>query len=339
MTPERWERVGAIFDKVLAAPPHEREQMIRASGEPDEVQDEVRSLLHAHERGEQFLEPAAPFSEGAQIGSYRVVRLIGRGGMGVVYLAEDTRLHRRVALKALPPHLFKDERMRSRLRKEAQAAAALSHPSIATVFALEEIGDQLLIATEYLEGHTLRDEIEHGPLPFEQAMATSLDIARALAAAHERGVAHRDLKPENIVRLTNGTVKILDFGLAKFDPAIHEGRTGTLTESGIMAGTPGYMAPEQILGQPTGVRTDQFAFGVLVYELVLGRHPFGTGSLPSIVARVLAGEPDSPSGFDAMSEAVWRSRAAMPSEGSGGSICDRRTISSRRSRGPRVRLA
>jgi Protein kinase domain len=223
-----------------------------------------------------------------------------------VYLAEDTRLHRLVALKALPPHLFNNERMRGRLRKEAQAAAALSHPSIATVYALEEIGDHLLIATEYLEGRTLRDELDHGPLPFDQAMTTALDIARALAAAHERGVAHRDLKPENIVRLSNGRVKILDFGLAKFDPAIHKGRTGTtLTESGIMAGTPRYMAPEQVVGQPTGVRTDQFAFGVLVYELILGRHPFGSGSLSSIVARVLASEPDGPSGFDAMPGKVW----------------------------------
>jgi serine/threonine protein kinase len=304
MTPERWQQVGAIFDQAVAAPPSEREAIIRASSAPADVQDEVRALLEAHD-GAGFLEPAAPFSEGDQIGTYRIVRLLGRGGMGLVYLAEDTRLHRQVALKALPPHLFKDERMRSRLRKEAQAAAALSHPSIATVFALEEIGDQLLIATEYLEGRTLRDEMEQGPLPPEQAIATSLEIARALAAAHGRGVAHRDLKPENIVRLTNGAVKILDFGLAKFDPTIHEGRTGTLTESGIMAGTPRYMAPEQILGQPTGVRTDQFAFGVLMYELILGRHPFGEGSLPSIVARALAGEPDGPSGFDAMTDAVW----------------------------------
>src|SRR4029450_19063 len=212
MTPERWQRIGAIFEEVLAAPPHAREAMIRDSGEPEDVQDELRSLLQAHEGGEQFMEPPSPFTEGAQIGAYRIVRLIGRGGMGGVYLAEDTRLHRQVALKALPPHLFKDERMRWRLRKEAQAAAALSHPSIATVYALEEIGDQLLIATEYLEGRTLRDELENGPLTLPLAMATALDIARALAAAHERGVAHRDLKPENIVRLTNGTVKILDFG-------------------------------------------------------------------------------------------------------------------------------
>lgn len=273
MTPERWRRIGALFDKILAEPAAAREGLVRESGEPGDVQDEVLSLLHAHDGGEAFLESTALFADGSQVGAYRIIRLLGRGGMGVVYLAEDTRLHRQVALKALPPHLFRDERMRLRLRKEARAAAALSHPSIATVYALEEISDQLLIVTEYLEGHTLRDELARGRFPLDTALTTALEIARAMAAAHERGVAHRDLKPENIVRLTSGAVKILDFGLAKFDPMIHEGRTGThLTDTGIMAGTPRYMAPEQLIGQPTGVRTDQFAFGVLLYEMILDRH-------------------------------------------------------------------
>jgi len=293
MTGERWQRVGVLFDRALAESPAARTAFVRESSEPVDVQDEVLALLAAHDTGDGFLEPAALLEAGAMIGAYRIDRILGRGGMGVVYLAEDTRLHRFVALKALPPHLFRDDRMRSRLRHEARAAAALSHPSIATVYALEEIGDQPFIASEYLEGRTLREELADGPLPPERAVATAREIAQALVAAHGRGIVHRDLKPENIVRLTNGGVKILDFGLAQFDAAAQDLASVTrLTEPGMMAGTPPYMAPEQLLGKPTGPATDQFAFGVLFYELLTGRHPFGSGALPTTIARVLSASLD-----------------------------------------------
>ena len=216
--------------------------------------------------------------------------------MGVVYLAQDTRLHRPVALKALPPHLFRDDRMRARLRQEARAAAALSHPAIATVYALEEIGDQIFIASEYLEGRTLREELGVGPA---QRKPRALEIARAIAAAlqaaHDRGIVHRDLKPENIILTGNGGVKMLDFGLAQFDVAAQDLASVTrLTDPGVIAGTPPYMAPEQLLGQPTSARTDQFAFGVLLYEMLTGRHPFGSGGLPTTIAKTLAAYPDKP---------------------------------------------
>ena len=211
--------------------------------------------------------------------------------MGVVYLAHDTRLHRPVALKSLPPHLFRDDRMHARLRQEARAAAALAHPAIATVYALEEIGDQLFIASEYLEGRTLREEMTAGRIDAARAIAIATDIAKALAAAHERGIVHRDLKPENIVLTTNGSVKVVDFGLAQFDVAAEDLASVTrLTDPGTMAGTPPYMAPEQLLGKPTSARTDQFAFGVLLYELLTGRHPFGSGPLPTTIAKVLSAE-------------------------------------------------
>ncbi len=300
---QRWQRVGALFDRAVAEPPAARAGLIRNSLEPADIQDEVLALLASHDSGEGFLEPAALLAEGATVGAYRVARILGRGGMGVVYLAEDTRLHRLVALKALPPHLFRDERMRSRLRHEARAAAALSHPGIATVYALEEIGDQPFIASEYLEGRTLREELADGPLPLPRALATAREIVQALAAAHDRGIVHRDLKPENIVRAANGSVKILDFGLAQFDQAAQDLASVTrLTDVGVMAGTPPYMAPEQLLGQPTGARTDQFAFGVLLYELLTGKHPFGSGTLPTTIARVLSAnlEPDA-----AIPDAVW----------------------------------
>jgi serine/threonine protein kinase len=293
--PDRWQRVGALFDRALAVPPADRETFVRAAGEPEDIQDEVMVLLRSHDDSTGFLEPPALLTEGAQIGPYRIERIIGRGGMGVVYLAQDTRLHRPVALKALPPHLFRDDRMRARLRQEARAAAALSHPSIATIYALEEIGDQIFIASEFLEGRTLRAELGSGPLGEARALDIARAVAAALQAAHDRGIVHRDLKPENIIVTGNGGVKILDFGLAQFDVAAEDLASVTrLTEPGVVAGTPPYMAPEQLLGQPTSARTDQFAFGVVLYEMLTGRHPFGSGGLPATIANILAAYPDKP---------------------------------------------
>lgn len=289
---DRWQRVGALFERALATPVPDRLSVVRSSPEPIDVQDEVLALLESHEQSHGFLEPPALLAPGAVVGSYRIDRILGRGGMGVVYLAHDTRLHRAVALKALPPHLFRDDRMRARLRQEARAAAALSHPAIATVFALEEIGDQIFIASEYLDGRTLREELSAGPLPPDRAVGIARAIAAALQAAHDRGIVHRDLKPENIL-LTANSVKVVDFGLAQFDVAAEDLASVTrLTDAGVMAGTPPYMAPEQLLGQLTSARTDQFAFGVLLYEMLTGRHPFGSGALPNTIARTIATDPD-----------------------------------------------
>lgn len=313
MTPERWQRIGALFDRALAEPAAAREATVRAWSDSHDIQDEVLALLRAHESNGGFLEPASLLESGDDVGPYRIISVIGRGGMGVVYLAEDSRLHRRVALKALPPHMLRDEHFRSRLRQEARAAAALSHPSIATVYALEEIDDQVFIATEYLVGLTLREVLAGGPLPIDRAMPVATNIVDALVAAHARGIVHRDLKPENIVQLENGVVKILDFGLAQIDASVEDVATvSRLTDSGVMAGTPLYMAPEQLLAKPTDVRTDQYAFGVLLYELITGRHPFGAGSLPSTIARVLTGVPDVPTD---MPEVIWRviQRCLQPS--------------------------
>jgi hypothetical protein len=183
--------------------------------------------------------------------------------------------------------------MRSRLRQEARAAAALSHPSIATIYALEEIGDQIFIAAEYLEGKTLRAEMSAGPLSPARALDIARGIAAALQAAHERGIVHRDLKPENVMMMSGGGLKILDFGLAQFEVAAQDLASVTrLTEAGTIAGTPPYMSPEQLLGQPTNARTDQFALGVVLYEMLTGRYPFGSGGLPTTIARTIAAEPD-----------------------------------------------
>jgi tRNA A-37 threonylcarbamoyl transferase component Bud32 len=231
------------------------------------------------------------------IGPYKLLEELGRGGMGVVYLADDTRLGRQVAVKALPPSLARDPSLRERLRREARAAAMLSHPAIATVHALEEIDDELFIVSEYVRGHSLRLEIERGPLGSEVLIDTSLDIARALAAAHAKGVVHRDLKPENVMRSADAGVKVLDFGLAHIDTGFGSSTAtvARLTGEGKIVGTLAYMSPEQLLGTDVDFRTDIFSFGVVLYELATGVHPFEASDLPSTMSRILHTEPLAPS--------------------------------------------
>ena len=239
----------------------------------------------------------AGLTAGRRLGPYRIIRKLGEGGMGVVHLAEDTRLGRRVAIKALPPRFTRDERRRRRLRREARAAASLTHPGIATVHALEEFDGALCIVSEYVAGETLRQELAAGPLPPADLLDTAIAIARALAAAHEGNVLHRDLKPENVIRvrdtgIEDAGVKIVDFGLARFgDPEAAAASATQLTAPGAMLGTPGYMAPEQIRGEPVDFRADIFAFGVLLFELATGSHPFTSATPVSTVARVLEATP------------------------------------------------
>ncbi|MGE5362117.1 MAG: serine/threonine-protein kinase [Bacteroidales bacterium] len=235
--------------------------------------------------------------EDRSIGPYKILEEIGRGGMGVVYLADDTRLGRQVALKALPPSLARDAALRERLRREARAAAKLSHPGIATVHALEEIDDELFIVSEYVRGHNLRIEIERGPLAAETLVDTCLEIARALAAAHAKGVVHRDLKPENVMRSADAGVKVLDFGLAHIEAELGSSTAtvARLTGDGKIVGTLAYMSPEQLLGGEVDFRTDIFSFGVMLYELATGVHPFEASDLPSTMSRILHTEPIAPS--------------------------------------------
>jgi predicted Ser/Thr protein kinase len=289
VTPERWKQVNDLFHAALERNAADRDAFLRtAAGGDLSLVREVESLLASHASSGGFLEvpawgvaPELMFSDehpslaGRMVGPYRVVNEIGRGGMGVVYAAEDTRLGRRVALKALPPDYSEDPARRERLRREARAAASLTHPSIATIYALEEIDGALYIVSELVQGHTLRDEVRAGPLRAPHLQATLLEVAEALAAAHAQGIVHRDLKPENIMRAPDGRVKVLDFGLAR-SAAPGAGRTMTqLTQAGGAVGTPGYMAPEQLSGGTIDARTDVFAFGVLAAELATGEHPFG----------------------------------------------------------------
>ena len=211
-----------------------------------------------------------------------------------MYLARDQRLGRTVALKALAPHLIRNAAHRERLRREARAAAGLTHPGICTVYALEEVDDDLYIATEFVDGRTMREEIASGERPSSgNVLRTARELASALASAHERGIVHRDLKPDNLMQTRDGRWKILDFGLARIeDPAppvtgIAATAPPFRTQPGVMIGTPAYMAPEQINGEEPDVRADVFAFGVLMYEYACGVHPFDGSSALAVVARVL----------------------------------------------------
>ena len=301
MSSDDSKRLRNLYAAALQRDPEERDAYLdgECEGHP-ELRAKVTALLAAHAK--DFLEDddaaaaatrTAPLPgpaehvEGRVIGPYIVRRVLGRGGMGVVYLVDDTRLSRPVALKALNPELGRDPGHRERLRLEARAAAALSHPSIATVYSLDEIGDDLYLACEYVPGETLRTVLASGALPVAHVVTTAAQLARALAAAHTIGVVHRDIKPENVMKTPGGVVKILDFGLARME-GDHSPR---LTQTGVIVGTPAYMAPEQVLGQKVDFRTDLFAFGVLLYELASGVNPFLAKTVSGTLARIVDEEP------------------------------------------------
>jgi len=300
MTPEQRRRVRDLFEAAMEHSPAERAVWIDGEAIDDlAVRDEVRSLIDHEMRAGSFLErpvlervPALladdGLAPGTVVGAYTIIRELGRGGMGRVYLASDGRLGRTVALKALAPHLTRDQQQRERLRREAQAAAGLTHPGICTVYALEEIDGELYIATEFVDGLTLREEMRSLRRPFAaDILRVARELASALASAHDRGITHRDLKPENVMRTGDGRLKILDFGLARVEGLSPQFPAAPGAAPGMLIGTPGYMAPEQLTGQRVDRRADIFALGVLLYEYASGVHPFDAESSLAMIARVL----------------------------------------------------
>jgi hypothetical protein len=317
MTAAQRQRVRDLFEAALDRHPtgDAASWLAGEAADDPEVRDEVLSLFAHHSRAGAFLsEPIAerlsdlmaedePLMPGAAVGAYTIVRELGRGGMGRVYLATDARLGRTVALKALAPHLVGDPQQRERLRREARAAAALTHPGICTVYALEEVDGALYIASEFVDGHTLGEEIRSGRRPSAaDILRTARDVAEPLASAHAAGIVHRDLKPDNMMRTREGRLKILDFGLARAEGPVDAAPYAT--QPGMLIGTPAYMAPEQINGGPVGPRADVFAFGVTLYEFACGAHPFAASTALATVARVLESDarplvgraPEVPSG-------------------------------------------
>ncbi|MGD8866426.1 MAG: protein kinase [Gemmatimonadales bacterium] len=304
LDPASWRRIDQIFDAALDTPPAERREFLaEACAGDDDLRAEVEALLEATERDDGGLdEPVSPLgaalvassssaeaaAEKREVGPFRIVREIGRGGMGVVYLAEDTRLGRQVALKALPPYLGVGEEAKRRFVAEARAVSALDHPNIATLFEADETEEgQLYMVFAFYEGETLEARIGRGPLPVEEAVEIGTRIAEGLAAAHRSGIIHRDVKPSNVLLTESGEVKLLDFGVAKV--AGEE-----LTGEGVQLGTVAYMSPEQASGGVVDPRTDLWSLGVVLYEMLTGQRPFQGGDPASLAGAILHHEPEPP---------------------------------------------
>jgi Tol biopolymer transport system component len=295
MQAERWKKIEALYQAALAQPPEKRAAFLaQACPDDPQLRGEVQSLLA--QQADSFLESASvsaiqALSAGAHLGNFGIVELLGRGGMGEVWLARDARLKRDVAIKVLPAGLARDPDRIARFEREARAASALNHPNIVAVYDIGCDNGIYWIASELVRGDTLRQVIEAGPLPAPRAIEIATQVAAGLAAAHAAGLVHRDLKPANIMVTRAGQVKILDFGLAKQRYPAPDSTTAYLTDEGVVLGTVGYMSPEQVRGEPADHRADLFSFGVVLYEMLCGKRAFAGGSSVEVMNAILKEEP------------------------------------------------
>src|SRR5438034_5840099 len=234
-----------------------------------------------------------PLSVGTRLGPYEIVALLGAGGMGEVYRARDPRLNREVAIKVLPERLANDPQALARFESEAKAVAALSHPNILAIFDVGVDQGVTYAVTELLEGETLRSHLGRSALPWRKAVEVGIAIADGLATAHSKGIIHRDLKPENIFLTSDGRVKILDFGLARWMPpsTSDPADAPTLTQENVILGTAGYTSPEQVRGMPADARSDIFSLGGVLYEMVAGRRAFSRETRAQTLTAILEAEP------------------------------------------------
>ena len=335
MNPKGWQQLDQLFQLAVECAPSERAAFLDAACAGDEsLHKQIEQLLTAHDKAESFIEQPAIDVEARALarqgahanpqlttdqifGHYRILELLGAGGMGEVYLAEDTTLGRKVALKLLPAEFAEDKDRLHRFKQEAHAASALNHPNIITIHEIAQVDDRHLIATEFIDGETLRERIrgsrsqtsEDGSkkagtgLPIREVLNIGIQIADALAAAHEAGIVHRDITPENImVRRRDGYIKVLDFGLAKLSepPAVAGGfnvdteavtRAQLKTSAGLVMGTLTYMSPEQTRGEKVDQRTDIWSLGVVLYELIAGCAPFDRPTASEVIAAILDHDP------------------------------------------------
>src|SRR5262245_15691141 len=316
MDKQRWQQIETLYYAALERAPDERaaflaetcaddsglrrevEELLRYDGtEGSFMQDNALAVAAQALDLNELSQTAPQLFPGQGIGAYKILALLGRGGMGVVYRARDERLRREVAIKVLPASLAQDADRLRRFEQEAHATSALNHPNILTIYDIGTQDGAPFIVAELLEGEELRAQLESGALPARRALEYALQITQGLAAAHEKGVVHRDLKPENLFVTKDGRVKILDFGLAKLRPP-RPGVVDTgaptqkrLTYPGVMMGTVGYMSPEQVRGQETDHRSDIFAFGLILYEMLSGRRAFRGASAIEVMNAILKEEP------------------------------------------------
>src|SRR5262245_6488784 len=310
MTPERWQHIDELFGEALELEASERAIFLeRVCGGDEDLRRKVEDLLAAHERAESFIETPAleaaaeALAEqtrsmvGRQLGRYTILSLLGAGGMGEVYRARDTRLDRDVAVKVLPSHLTDDVVALARFEREAQAVAALSHPNILAIHDFGKEQDIHYAVTELLDGETLRRRLTRGALPWREAVKLGAAVADGLAATHAKGIIHRDLKPENIFLTSDDRVKILDFGLARRKPVATLTNISSaptvlnVTEAGMVMGTVGYMSPEQVRAEKADERSDLFAFGCVLFEMVSGQRAFARQTAAETMAAILRDEP------------------------------------------------
>ena len=310
MSPERWQQVKQIFQSAIERAPSERDGFISEACAGDlALRSEVESLISSHDKSGDSIEGIAVEAAtellvndrggiivGKQIGRYEVLSRIGRGGMGEVFLAQDSSLGRKVALKLLRGEFTRNEDRLRRFQQEARAASALNHPNILTIHEIGQDGGLHFIATEYIEGETLRKQLARARMTLGHALDVAVQTASALTASHQAGIIHRDIKPENIMLRGDGYVKVLDFGLAKLVEAkTVNSALPTLpkveTESGVVMGTVSYMSPEQARGLAVDARTDVWSLGVIIYEMVTGRQPFEGETTSDVLSLILQKEP------------------------------------------------
>ncbi len=307
MTSERWQQVEEVLQAALDRPPHERSSFLNEACSGDEgLRQEASSLIDAYDEAGDFIEEPAIAHDahvllgnngqdniGREIGPYQIIERLGAGGMGEVYLAEDRRLARQVALKILPPYFVSDEARLRRFQREARAASALNHPNILTIHEVGEVDQVHFITTEFVDGQTLRELIAQENLSLAGVLEIAIQVAEALTVAHAAGIVHRDIKPENIMRRRGGLVKLLDFGIAKLlEPPSSDSETAkTQTETGVVLGTVGYMSPEQARALPVDERTDIWSLGVVLYEMLAYRVPFMGATRMDTMVAILEREP------------------------------------------------
>jgi serine/threonine protein kinase len=320
MTPERWERVKALYESARVQPAQDRSAFLARECHGDtDLQLEIESLLDQPLGTQEFVDfVGGPFAiagaaggegsgllVGQRLGQFEVLSLLGRGGMGEVYRAHDTRLARDVAIKVLPRAFAADGGRLANLQREARLVASLNHPHIAAIHGLEESGGVRGLVLELVEGPTLAQKLAEAAtvspagLRLKEALTIARQIADALEAAHEKGITHRDLKPGNVKITANGVVKLLDFGIAKLvtpegaaSDLTHTQTAGPATAGGLIAGTAPYMSPEQARGRPVDKRTDIWAFGCVLFEMLSGRPAFEGRTVTDLIAAILEREPD-----------------------------------------------
>jgi eukaryotic-like serine/threonine-protein kinase len=309
MHPERWQSCTDLFNVAVEQPPDERAAFLERSCDGDEaLRRKVELLLKYHDTSGDFIKsPAFKVAPellagdpealiGQHLGCYRVDAIAGVGGMGVVYLAWDERLGRKVALKLLPQSMVANEAELGRLKREARTASALNHPNIVTIHDIGEVGSTHYVATEFIEGTTLRERMTKGPIPPNEAVDIAAQVASALYVAHRAGIVHRDIKPENIMLRPDGYVKVLDFGIAKLTQQETLGPTTVLrpelaTQQSLALGTTPYMSPEQAMAQHVDARSDLWSLGVVLYEMLAGRTPFQGETATDVIAAIFDRDP------------------------------------------------